>query len=308
MTIEVRPEVNVGHWQSDTEGQVLGCVIRVSRKSAGSLKIYLENKKPRELIHLLNHYNKNKKNIWMLHPGHAGTEVYQKLAGLLDNYYNCYAIDNYNYYNENSPINELKPLAEMYLKNIQDHSHYTCDEVTLLGWSLGGTIALEIAAALEKQGIKNIKVYSLDTIIVDEYLKNLNTQIESMIPLDERIKIRSKEMEKQGYDSEYIKKINTLVPIEEKISKQSLSAKLNKTKVILYKASQVKNSLNEIEQKYMQYIELLHANNVDKICQWLQIIHLQCHHYNILELYDSYIANDLIREILKQEYCDNFAA
>ena len=44
MTIEVRPEVNVGHWQSDTEGQVLGCVIRVSRKSAGSLKIYLENR------------------------------------------------------------------------------------------------------------------------------------------------------------------------------------------------------------------------------------------------------------------------
>ena len=44
MTIEVRPEVNVRHRQSDTEGQVLGCVIRVSRKSAGSLKIYLENR------------------------------------------------------------------------------------------------------------------------------------------------------------------------------------------------------------------------------------------------------------------------
>ena len=72
----------------------------------------------------------------------------QNISDNLNDSFNCYGIDNYNQYNKNK-ISDLHELAEYYLKLIQSVSHSS--EYVLCGWSLGGQIALQIAANLEEK-------------------------------------------------------------------------------------------------------------------------------------------------------------
>jgi thioesterase domain-containing protein len=49
----------------------------------------------------------------------------------------------------------------------------------LLGWSLGGQISLEIACLLEQRGVKKIKIYLLDTMLVVNDSLSLANAIDS---------------------------------------------------------------------------------------------------------------------------------
>ena len=115
----------------------------------------------------------NKQKIFMIHPGAAGCEVYVPLANRLANYYSCYGVDSYNLHNTNK-ISSLSKLASYYLEQI-DHNmkESSQKDYILLGWSLGGMIALEIASQLEARKISNIKVFLLDTVIIDDNIKKL---------------------------------------------------------------------------------------------------------------------------------------
>ena len=103
-----------------------------------------------------------KQIIYMVHPGGAGAEVYYNMAYRLQESYRCYGIGNYNLFSDNK-ISEISLLAKHYLHEIKNNT--TIEPRILLGWSLGGKIALEMAYHLEQQGIKDIVVYLLDTIV-----------------------------------------------------------------------------------------------------------------------------------------------
>jgi pimeloyl-ACP methyl ester carboxylesterase len=194
----------------------------------------------------------DKENMFFIHPGYAGCEVYTNLSLELESRYNCYGIDNYNINNEEQ-ISDIKELAKKY-KYTLDDKILSSKQVILIGWSIGGKIALEIAYLLEQEGYSNIKVYLFDTFIVDYKLKefyseNINIELPEFI------------LEKQ-YDKRYLSKVNIAAKSEYKMMLQNISGKLKYTECVLYKATQP-NDKN---------------NNVDLVSDNLDVINVDANH------------------------------
>nr|WP_275539675.1 alpha/beta fold hydrolase [Mediterraneibacter gnavus] len=88
--------------------------------------------------------------IFLIHAGSGEVGVYVELCKHIDKKYKCWAFHALDR-KEISPENiEMETLAAIYIKNlkkVKPHGPYN-----LIGWCVGGTIAYEIAAQLEKQG------------------------------------------------------------------------------------------------------------------------------------------------------------
>jgi hypothetical protein len=202
----------------------------------------------------------------MIHPGSGSCGVYATLANELKDYFDCYGIDSYNSVNENK-IHSLHKLSNYYLSQIEE----TIDEnndITyhLLGWSLGGQIALEIAYILEQKGIKKIKVYILDTVLTDEYLESLGDDKD----LNERQHRFLNFLSNEGCSNEYIKQALPNISIEMSLGQQKLSGTLIYTKILLFKAMFPDQIIFEImtkAQEITDYLVGLKYNNLDKVIQ-----------------------------------------
>lgn len=198
----------------------------------------------------------HKSNIYMIHPGAGGCEVYHSLALKLEALFNCYGLDSYNLYNQ-VKIDNLNKLAHYYLKQINLCSLKSKrSDWHLLGWSLGGQIALEMAVILEKQGIDNITVYLLDTVLNDQNLLKLRSALD-IIPL------KAKHEENallHGYDKEYVQLVISNMDVEHQLICQNITDKLNVTKIHLFKATLMEQkNINAITQ----YISCLKMNNIE---------------------------------------------
>lgn len=228
----------------------------------------------------------DKPTMFMIHPGQAGCEVYAKLAKELENHYFCYGIDNYNLHHQEKVI-DFKELAAMYLEFIINEG-YLIDKdtpVTLLGWSLGGLIALEIATILEERGYQNINIFLLDTVIFDTklcfYQKQSVTQKTNL----------EKFLHSQSYDAEYVTKIIANYDSEIKLAESQISRKLVHARITLFKAMRQGNQFDgEINDSMIDYILSLDTNNVDRVItdtQQLQVIRLtNASHWNILQQFE----------------------
>lgn len=117
---------------------------------------------PAALANLLKHLNRSQQafsliqplnspqqceDLWAIHPAVVGCEIYQELALSLSGKFNVLGINNYNLYNR-PHIPTLAALASYYLQHMQLRGLSPERPVRLPGWSLGGVIALEIAAQL----------------------------------------------------------------------------------------------------------------------------------------------------------------
>src|SRR5262249_3223793 len=60
-----------------------------------------------------------KPNLFMIHPGGAGSEVYLNLAEKLSNQFGCFGVESYNLYHHEK-IDTLKGLSTLYLKAIKE--------------------------------------------------------------------------------------------------------------------------------------------------------------------------------------------
>ena len=233
----------------------------------------------------------NKTNLFMVHPGVTGCEAYISLANGLEEYFSCYGVDSYNLYAEKK-IDNLKQLAQYYLSHIeqvmrkgnQDYFH-------LLGWSLGGTISLEIASILETKGYKNITLYLLDTHIKNKNIKNIaENELEDL-------KVREK-MIKQGYDKTYVDKVIANRPTESKLSLQPISTKLKYTNILLFKAMLKKTRFTVYEDVEEDKRLTLKDNNLNKVIahsSQLKVIRmLNSYHGNILNSEEL-----LVKEIIE---------
>ena len=197
--------------------------------------------------------------MFMIHPGLSGCEVYSSLSKVLNNHFSCYGIDSYNLYNKNK-INDLNKLASFYLghiKNIMKEKKQ--EEYNLLGWSLGGFIALEIASILEKNGVSNVKIYLLDTIVNHEIALPKASQ-------DNLKKIYKREALSKGFGEQYIDKILANADLEDQIVKQEISKTLSKAQIVLFKAMIFDTDIKDKEiVKLQSFIKELKYNNIDQV-------------------------------------------
>ena len=113
-----------------------------------------------QLISFFNQKDDNKEDLLFIHPAFGGCEVYQDLIKKLSPYYNCIGIENYNLYAKNK-ISSLSCLAKFYLEKLDLYDKNK--QIILLGWSLGGVIAIEMSYQLERKGFNNIKAIILDS-------------------------------------------------------------------------------------------------------------------------------------------------
>ncbi|MDE9448751.1 hypothetical protein KKJ04_25415, partial [Xenorhabdus bovienii] len=84
------------------------------------------------------------------HAANCGSEVYEPLANALSDIYNCIGIDNYNLCTDNQ-IDSLQQIAQIYMKLILSETSIE-EPIRILGWSLGGQLAMEIAFQFEQLG------------------------------------------------------------------------------------------------------------------------------------------------------------
>lgn len=225
----------------------------------------------------------SKSLMFMVHPGGGGCEAYLSLANSLKSYYKCYGLESYNIYNTDKMIGDLHTLASLYVEymdKIKISSSYT-----LLGWSLGGLIALEIAAILESRGITDIKVYLLDTII-----NNKEKGVEVAMCSDEEIrKITDK------YDGLDFDTVKRLLVTENNITNQNLSHKLVSTKVLLFKALLNNKDWNEsnmyLLDNVLQNMNLLNVVKIEDATHDNILDHENIIVQNIIEDRDKKILN-----------------
>jgi len=216
-----------------------------------TLKIFETRDQDQKIIRL--NESSSGKNLFMIHPGTGGCEVYVSLAHQLSHLFNCYGVDSYNLYHEKK-IDDLNFLAHYYLDlidKVAKETHQT--EFHLLGLCLGGKIALEIAGILEKRGETKIKVYLLDTVLVSGSTSNQGTTNEFR-----------EQMSSQGFDELYIEKIIAVIPTEQKLQRNILSYRLKKTKILLFKAMLPDPLFKSLHEEFCQRILPLEYNHVDK--------------------------------------------
>ena len=96
--------------------------------------LYNAEAKNNQLLKTLAFDTNNQREIYFIHPGNAGCEVYADLAIKISHKYNSYGIDNYNIQNEDKQISSLSQLAKLYLEQISLSDKTT--PAILVGWSL----------------------------------------------------------------------------------------------------------------------------------------------------------------------------
>ncbi|MFS4432247.1 thioesterase domain-containing protein, partial [Chryseobacterium sp. S90] len=261
-----------------------------NEKTINRLSLVINHYEPEyKAVIPLNHIM-GKPKVFMIHPGGAGCEVYKALAEQLKPYCQCYGVDSYNLYNDEK-ISNLNGLAVYYLnhiKAIQKASQQ--EEYILIGWCLGGQIALEIASILESSGHKNITVLMLDTILRAEDAKLMEL---SSIPTDEEI---SEEF-KAPTDSELFLASKKFALAEHCIVGQGISTPLRFTRLVLLKAMTKGEKENQL---LFNHIHRLNYNNVDKIIEnpdLLLVYPVEASHQEIIKEEEFII--DIIKSIIQ---------
>ncbi|WP_335337256.1 amino acid adenylation domain-containing protein [Chania multitudinisentens] len=219
-------------------------------------------------IQRLNRYQPDAGNLWLIHPAIVGCEAYLNFAQALEGEINCFGVDNYNLYHQQQ-LGDLSAVASCYLANMERQGLLDQPRVQLLGWSLGGVIALEIAARLEARGIQQIQLYLLDSF----YQAKVNYQ--------DMPDLRRKMLAEMGIDGEAVLRALAVEAAEHAISQGQLSGRLRHTQVTLFKATQISSYYQSLVGSGATWLS--EDNGVGAVCDRLKIIPLACNHHNIID-------------------------
>jgi thioesterase domain-containing protein len=230
----------------------------------------------------------NLENLIFIHPGFGGSEVYQYLSELLAGRYNCWGINNYNIYNK-SKITSLNAIARHYLSLLRQ-CNLLNEPLNLIGLSMGGLIAMEIASILESENYTDINITLLDTYIHDEQMHGFFSEADH---LNFRDSERSALLLK--YDPAYVEKVMGANIAEMEIARSVVGSKLEHSTVTLFKAGQgmVLENIEDAGRKNSYYISL-RANNIDQVAANVQTFTLDCNHDNILETKSAEISRCIL--------------
>ena len=178
---------------------------------------------PNNIIRWLSEPDANKPLIIFVHPSCAGSEVYQSLADKLSQTYRCLGIDNYNL-TQKDKITDLASLAKFYLSQLELKEK----KIILLGWSLGGLIALEIAYWLEQ------KDFDVQVVLLDTFYPVKKSLVKSIF--EKEFKSICHNMNLLNKDQQYIKELKHNYQIERQLSQSKLSGKINKSNIFSFNA------------------------------------------------------------------------
>lgn len=132
------------------------------------------------ILRNLSEISGTKKKIFFIHGGNGSSDSYRKIVSDVEDHADCYGIDFMKSITLEPKKISLKGLAEEYAESILEITD-SSEEVTLVGWCIGGTICFEIAYILENSGYNNIKLMFMDTQEPGEnviYDYNAETEIE----------------------------------------------------------------------------------------------------------------------------------
>ncbi|SEC23137.1 amino acid adenylation domain-containing protein [Tenacibaculum sp. MAR_2009_124] len=233
-------------------------------------------------------YDNNLPDIIFIHSALGGSDAYYCLAELLEGQYNCIGIDNHNIYG--SPkINKLNQLAHFYIKEYTEKYSFK-DPITLLGWSLGGSIALEMAFILESKGYSNINVILLDTYVH----KPKKFSRRARFNREENYDFISSMFPEEYED--YVERLVDAAEQEHTLGQTAISGQLFKTKVTLFQAL-YKDNLNHgsNDNNELVLIKDLKYNNLERVIDVnrISIIPTHSHHRHILPFQAQFIGDYL---------------
>ncbi|CDG21267.1 Putative Phenylalanine racemase (ATP-hydrolyzing) (fragment) [Xenorhabdus poinarii G6] len=198
--------------------------------------------------------------LFMIHAANSGSEVYEPLANALAGMYNCIGIDNYNF-RTNNRIDSLYQITQIYITLILSETPID-KPIRLLGWSLGGQIAMEIAFQLEQLGAKNIQLFLLDTIINNDEIIELRNKLDLLHEYSQL----TRRLQDMGASESYINTVLGAIPFESGIASCHLSGKLTHTNITLFKAGQMSPYFkDEVGVAMSQLIAKIPDNNIS---QW----------------------------------------
>ncbi|OIN82908.1 non-ribosomal peptide synthetase [Francisella sp. TX07-6608] len=185
-----------------------------------------------QLISYFNQKEDNKEDLLFIHPAFAGCEVYHALIEKLSPYYNCIGVENYNLYAKNK-ISSLSCLAKLYLERLDLNDKNK--QIILLGWSLGGLIAFEMAYWLERNGFNNIQLILLDPHIpkgkIEKHHAHFNPDKGGRNVEDYIYELTNR------LDKNYAQRVLDSKDIDIVLGKTKPTGKLNNTEITLFKAT-----------------------------------------------------------------------
>ncbi|WP_426575526.1 amino acid adenylation domain-containing protein (plasmid) [Xenorhabdus stockiae] len=231
--------------------------------------------------------------LFMIHPANGGSESYVSLANTLADNYNCIGIDNYNLSTDDQ-TDSLQRLAQIYMQLILTETSID-QPIRILGWSLGGQLAMEVAYQLEQIGAQNIQLFLLDTVINNAEMKILRNNID----ISNMNLLLTDKLQEMGASETYINKVLETAPLEYKIAGCDLSGILKHTKITLFKAGEINPDYNHASQ--VKLAESIIKVNDSNISQWvttpLEIILLKNHHHNSILECTSVIRKEIINSL-----------
>jgi|GEM_PF-520801 len=116
--------------------------------------------------------------LFLVHPGGGGALCYVQLAKALEIQGDIYGIQSVGYEKEENPLHDIKTMAKRYvkeIKKIQPKGPYQ-----LAGWSMGGTLAVEMGRILENAG----EVVAFLGLLDAYPFHQLSVQVEHRNPLN----------------------------------------------------------------------------------------------------------------------------
>lgn len=183
-------------------------------------------------IILLQNGDVNKAPLFLIHPGGGGIICYYEFVRKMNIRNPIYGIQSLGYDDNREPLKSIKHMAEEYMKGIvkvQPTGPYI-----LAGWSLGGTIAFEIAHQLEKMH-KTVDFLGLiDTYPIDSMKDNLKVAQSRKTPIEAWATRLNISFDKDTTQEEKIKIIHSEVKNRKMIPLESTINETNKILEVMY--------------------------------------------------------------------------
>lgn len=173
-----------------------------------SLASYLSSNKEintSRVIVPLKVYNSSEKPLFFIHPGGGGAICYLSLANNINIDMPIYGIQSVGYDQDIEPYTSIPRMAEHYvkeIKTIQGSGPYR-----IAGWSMGGTIAFEMAKLLRKEGEEVSFIGLLDAHPFDR-INQLKDREESIVVWGKSLGVESEELEGKSEKEKFLVVLN----------------------------------------------------------------------------------------------------
>lgn len=219
--------------------------------------------------------------IFLIHPDGSDSAVYKPLAfKLYESGFNPKGVDNNVIISTKKyeMARDLSKLGRHYRDTIMKNMMKAPEgaPIVILGWSLGGKIALEVAAQLEKDGYKNINLYLLDSFYK---VTMLGADMESFV--DYHMKLYYNERGGK-VDKSMAEAHKHVVESEFALADADISGFLKHSRVTLFKAGKILDSFDDLQLSHVQLQSF--DNGLNSCVTKLKVLLMEDHdHASLIE-------------------------